>query len=106
MLIDWDNYNIAVPAFLTIIMMPFTFSISYGIFFGLGSYFILQVFTQEFWGSINEHFNNQVVIIDEEVQLTGNISVLSSQESVFVSPESFHSSPTSIHSSDMDLASN
>ena len=42
--IDWEKYEIALPAFLTIIMMPFTFSISYGIFFGLGTYFVLKAF--------------------------------------------------------------
>ena len=40
--IKWEKYEVAVPAFLTIIMMPFTFSISYGLFFGLGAYFILN----------------------------------------------------------------
>ena len=39
--IEWEKPELALPAFLTIIMMPFTFSISYGIFFGLGSYLLL-----------------------------------------------------------------
>jgi adenine/guanine/hypoxanthine permease len=29
--IDWDDYGIAIPAFLTIILMPFTYNISVGI---------------------------------------------------------------------------
>ena len=29
--IDWDDLEIAIPAFLTIILMPFTYSISVGI---------------------------------------------------------------------------
>lgn len=41
--IEWDNYEIAVPAFLTIIMMPFTFSISYGLFFGIITFIILKI---------------------------------------------------------------
>ena len=29
--IDWDKYEIAIPAFLTIAVMPFTYSITNGI---------------------------------------------------------------------------
>jgi AGZA family xanthine/uracil permease-like MFS transporter len=29
--IDWDDIEIALPAFLTIVLMPFTYSISAGI---------------------------------------------------------------------------
>lgn len=43
--IDWDDIACAVPAFLTIAMMPFSYNISYGIAFGLTSYVIIQVFT-------------------------------------------------------------
>ena len=28
--IDWDDYEIAIPAFLTIVLMPFTYSITVG----------------------------------------------------------------------------
>ena len=41
--IDWKDYRIAVPAFLTFIMMPFAFSISVGIGVGFISYVVLQV---------------------------------------------------------------
>ena len=74
--INWDKYEIAVPAFLTIIMMPFTFSISYGIFFGLGSFFILKLFTNDFWVMIKECFVKREVIEHEEI-LPDNISVVS-----------------------------
>jgi AGZA family xanthine/uracil permease-like MFS transporter len=36
--IEWDDYTIAVPVFLTIIAMPLTFSIANGVSFGLISY--------------------------------------------------------------------
>ncbi|TNJ56039.1 NCS2 family permease [Paenibacillus hemerocallicola] len=39
--IDWSNFLEAFPAFLTIIMMPFTNSIANGISFGIVSYTIL-----------------------------------------------------------------
>lgn len=42
--IDWDNYKVAVPAFLTLIIMPFTYNISYGIAFGLISYIVISTF--------------------------------------------------------------
>ncbi len=43
--IDWLSTDIAVPAFLTVAMMPFTYSISFGIAFGLISYTLICVFT-------------------------------------------------------------
>ncbi len=42
--IDWDNFKISVPAFLTMTVMPFTYNISYGIAFGLISYIVISVF--------------------------------------------------------------
>ncbi|MBR4962159.1 MAG: NCS2 family permease [Clostridia bacterium] len=42
--IDWDDFKISVPAFLTLALMPFTYNISYGIAFGLLSYIIISVF--------------------------------------------------------------
>jgi AGZA family xanthine/uracil permease-like MFS transporter len=36
--IEWDDYTIAVPVFLTIIAMPLTFSIANGVSFGLIAY--------------------------------------------------------------------
>ena len=43
--IDWKDVSIAVPAFLTIAFMAFTYNISYGIAFGLISYVFIQMFT-------------------------------------------------------------
>ena len=42
--INWDNLKIAIPAFLTLSIMPFTYNISYGIAFGLISYIVISVF--------------------------------------------------------------
>lgn len=44
--IDWNNFKVAVPAFLTLSVMPFTYNISYGIAFGLISHIDLS-FTQQ-----------------------------------------------------------
>ena len=43
--IDWHDVTTAVPAFLTMAMMPFTYNISYGIAFGLLSYVLVNLFT-------------------------------------------------------------
>ncbi|TCT15672.1 AGZA family xanthine/uracil permease-like MFS transporter [Natranaerovirga pectinivora] len=43
--IDFDDYTEAIPAFLAIIAMPFTFSISEGISFGIISYTLIKLFT-------------------------------------------------------------
>ncbi len=40
--IDWDDYEIAIPAFLTIILMPFAFSITVGIGAGFVSYVLIK----------------------------------------------------------------
>lgn len=41
--IPWDDYEEAIPAFLTMAAMPFTFSIANGISFGIVSYALLKV---------------------------------------------------------------
>ena len=43
--IDLDDYTEAIPAFLTIIMMPLAYSIAEGIEFGVLSYVFLKMFT-------------------------------------------------------------
>ncbi len=43
--IDFADYTEAIPAFLTIIMMPLAYAISEGIIFGILSYVILKVLT-------------------------------------------------------------
>ena len=42
--IDWQNTGEAVPAFLTLVIMPMTYNISYGIAFGVISHVLIQVF--------------------------------------------------------------
>ncbi len=41
--IDLDDYTEAIPAFLTIVMMPFAYSIAEGIVFGMVSYVLLKL---------------------------------------------------------------
>ena len=41
--IDWDDLEIAIPAFLTIVLMPFTYSITVGIGAGFLAYILIKV---------------------------------------------------------------
>lgn len=41
--IDWDDYGIGIPAFLTIILMPFTYNISVGIGAGFVSHVVVRL---------------------------------------------------------------
>lgn len=41
--IDWDDLELGIPAFLTMIMMPFSYSISTGIGFGFISYVFIRL---------------------------------------------------------------
>jgi len=40
--IEWDNPGDSIPAFLTIIIMPFTLSVAYGVIAGVSAYIILN----------------------------------------------------------------
>ena len=46
--IDWANKEMALPAFLTIVMMPFTYSIAIGIAWGVVAYVAIKVGMQKF----------------------------------------------------------
>ena len=41
--IDWDNYSEAFPAFFTLVLIPFTYSITTGIGIGILTYVILKI---------------------------------------------------------------
>jgi len=43
--INWDDYTESIPTFLTMIIMPLSFSITEGIAFGFISYSLLKVFS-------------------------------------------------------------
>ncbi|MHC5309202.1 NCS2 family permease [Myroides sp. LJL116] len=46
--INFTNFSDGLPAFLTIIFMPFTYSIAEGIVFGILSYTIFKLFSKEY----------------------------------------------------------
>ncbi|QXJ25183.1 NCS2 family permease [Actinomadura graeca] len=41
--VDWDDLDITIPAFLTIVLMPFTFSITTGIGMGMVGYAVIKL---------------------------------------------------------------
>ncbi|HMU36486.1 MAG TPA: NCS2 family permease, partial [Marmoricola sp.] len=41
--IEWDDLEIAIPAFLTIVLMPFTYSITVGIGAGFLAYVLIKI---------------------------------------------------------------
>ena len=41
--IDWDDLEVAIPAFLTIVLMPFTYSITVGIGAGFLAYVLIKI---------------------------------------------------------------
>ena len=41
--IDWADPGVAIPAFLTVIMIPLTYSIANGLAFGITAYAILKL---------------------------------------------------------------
>ena len=46
--LPWDDYSVAIPAFLTMVVMPFTYSITDGIGFGFVSYTVIKLLTGRF----------------------------------------------------------
>lgn len=45
--IEWDDMRQAIPAFVTMLLMPLTYSIAYGLIGGIGSYMALHMWD---WG--------------------------------------------------------
>ena len=50
--IDWDNYREAIPAFITAVMMPLSYSIAHGIMLGVITYVILNCVTRK-WKEVS-----------------------------------------------------
>ncbi|XP_019200332.1 PREDICTED: adenine/guanine permease AZG1-like [Ipomoea nil] len=41
--VDWDDMRQAIPAFVTLILMPLTYSIAYGLIGGIGTFIVLHL---------------------------------------------------------------
>lgn len=55
--IDWEDMREAIPAFVTIVLMPLTYSIAYGLIGGIGTYLVLHAWE---WGEevVRNFFTN------------------------------------------------
>ncbi|KAL1542072.1 Adenine/guanine permease azg1 [Salvia divinorum] len=68
--VEWGDMGQAIPAFMTVVLMPLTFSIAYGLIGGIGTYFVLHLgdwiweFLQRFGGG---KVNTDNVRVKEEV---------------------------------------
>lgn len=45
--VEWDDMRQAIPAFITLLLMPLTYSIAYGLIGGIGTYIVLHLWD---WG--------------------------------------------------------
>ena len=50
--IDWRDYTEAFPAFLTMVLMPFTYSITNGVGIGIITYVVLKIATRQ-WSQVH-----------------------------------------------------
>jgi AGZA family xanthine/uracil permease-like MFS transporter len=66
--IEWEDMASAIPAFLTIVMMPLTYSITNGIVFGLCSAACFYVTTGAIFNDIGAYFTPE---LDEKSHRTG-----------------------------------
>jgi len=60
--LDWAKMDDAIPAFLTVIAMPFTYSIAYGVSLGIVSYVLLRVATGR-WREIHPVLGGLCVVL-------------------------------------------
>ncbi|QCT01408.1 putative permease [Paenibacillus algicola] len=61
--IEWDDFFIAFPAFLTIVLMPFTGGIANGISAGIISYVVLSVFAKMSGRDVKVHWLMWILFI-------------------------------------------
>ncbi|XP_052177732.1 adenine/guanine permease AZG1 [Diospyros lotus] len=64
--INWDDMREAIPAFITLLLMPLTYSIAYGLIGGIGTYIVLHLWDwtegllRNFWILKGPKRNNDV----------------------------------------------
>ncbi|KAL8050066.1 hypothetical protein ABFX02_06G058700 [Erythranthe guttata] len=55
--VEWGDMRQAIPAFVTLILMPLTYSIAYGLIGGIGTYIVLHL-----WDWVHQLFSNNINI--------------------------------------------
>ncbi|TKY73921.1 Adenine/guanine permease AZG1 [Spatholobus suberectus] len=79
--IDWEDMREAIPAFVTLILMPLTYSIAYGLIGGIGTYVVLNLWD---WGwGLLRHFGvvKTTRVPDDDSHPPGVNGVLQNQHS-------------------------
>jgi adenine/guanine/hypoxanthine permease len=61
--IDWNNMSDAIPAFLTLTIMPLTFSITNGIVFGLLAAMMFYVTTGQAYTDLKQHLSSEGITL-------------------------------------------
>lgn len=72
--IDWGDMGAAIPAFLTVVMMPLTYSITNGIVFGMVSALAFYVTTGQLFTDVRALFDNRRDVL--QTISTGEVSPL------------------------------
>ena len=62
--IDWDTMSSAIPAFLTIVMMPLTYSITNGIMFGIVTALCFYITTGDLFRDVAEYFCREKIGVE------------------------------------------
>ncbi|CAA0834470.1 Adenine/guanine permease AZG1 [Striga hermonthica] len=81
--VDWGDVREAVPAFLTMSLMPLTYSIAYGLIAGIGSYVVLHIGDWA-WGLFskyrgigiggNVNNNSNVIVVNDDYEENNQIN--------------------------------
>lgn len=81
--IDWNDMSSAIPAFLTLTIMPLTFSITNGIVFGLIAAFLFYITTGQAFVDIHKYLHSyRQVSVNETSPLQGNFQLGASEDRV------------------------
>eukprot|EP00759_Apiculatamorpha_spiralis_P052374 PhF_6_TR5677/c0_g1_i1/m.8361/K06901/pbuG; putative MFS transporter, AGZA family, xanthine/uracil permease len=93
--IEWDDFGKALPAFLTICMMPFTSEITPGIIFGLVTYIVMHTpaWCMELYRKFKPIPVERVHLTSNAPGLTMKTSVTTQRQSSFGTYPIGHSSP-------------
>jgi len=72
--IDWENMREAIPAFVTLIVMPTTYSIAYGLIGGIGTYIVLHLWdwTKDAYRALLGKRIESPGAADRDVELNGS----------------------------------
>lgn len=106
--IDWNNMSEAIPAFLTLIIIPFTFSITNGIIFGLlasGCFYFTtgQCFKDIYSLCGGNNTNDRTLTRTASGEYTMALHHENEDENQFLDPKPFVRTPSLIlHKSDAD----